>query len=117
MQNTCEKEKCKIWQLLDGNCPNVIESSWLPPPTVGGPPVTVTDCAPRRTMIMIQELSNRLVGVEKSQEDMRNETVWMQVVAEVLGRNSGVDLVAFVEKRRKLSRAADILKVGDGNGR
>ena len=117
MQDTCEKEKCKMWQLLDGYCPNKMESSWMPPPTVGGSPVTVTDCAPRRVLLMIQELSNRLVGVQRAQEEQRNENVWVQVVAEVLGRNSGVDLGAFVDQRRKLNRAADILKIGDDNGK
>lgn len=115
MQDTCEKEKCKIWQLLDGHCPNKMESSWLPPPTVGGPAVTVTDCAPRRILIMLQELSNRLVGVQAAQEQQRNENVWVQVVAEVLGKNSGIDLSAFVEQRRKLARTAELRKIS-GNG-
>jgi len=50
---------------------------------------------------MLQELSNRLVAVQSSQEQLRNETVWVQIVAEVLGRNSGIDLSSFVAERSR----------------
>ena len=65
---------------------------------------------------MIQELYNRLIGVEKAQEEMRNETAWVQVVAEVMGRNSGIDLQAFVEERQRrlrLSSMKEKLLIGD----
>lgn len=115
VSDTCDKEKCQLWSLFDGHCPNKMENMFSPPPTVGGPPKMVIDCAPRRTMLMIQELYNRLIGVQKAQEEQRNENVWVQVVAEVLGKNSGIDLTAFVEQRRKLARAVEMRKIS-GNG-
>ena len=59
---------------------------------------------------MIQELSNRLIGVEKSQEELRNECVWVQVFAEVIGKNSGLKLEKFVEERRRKENIVDIDK-------
>jgi hypothetical protein len=108
MQGTCEKEKCKIWQLLDGSCPNYVETWWTPPPLTPGPPVLVADCAPKRMLIMIQELSNRLVGVEKSQEEARNETIWVQAIAALIGKNSGLNIEAFVEEKIRLERVKQL---------
>jgi len=110
MENTCIKEKCKIWQLLDGCCPNYIETWWTPPPTTPGPPVLIEDCASRRALIMLQELSNRLVAVQASQEELRNETVWVQAIAEVIGRNVGINIGDFVEARNQVVKTKLLTK-------
>ncbi len=57
---------------------------------------------------MFIELYNRVMGIQQAQEQLRNETVWTQVVAEVLGKNSGVDLAQFVEERQKLQNIKQI---------
>lgn len=105
-QPTCDKEKCPLWDLFDGNCPNKIESFWENKMMAGVH--TVTDCAPRRTMLFLQEIMNRLTAVERAQEESRNETVWVQVVAEVLGKSTGIDLERFVEERKRLQRISDV---------
>lgn len=51
---------------------------------------------------MFTELYDRVIGIQKAQEQLRNETIWVQVVAEVLGKNSGIDLARFVEERQRL---------------
>lgn len=79
-----------------------------PPPTNPGPPVLVADCAPKRTMLMMQEISNRLLGVEKAQEEARNETVWVQAVAELIGKNTGLNLQAYIDERERLQRMKNI---------
>lgn len=98
MENTCSKD-CHLWKKYKDRCPNYIRSGWKP--TDSAEITYFEDCAPKRTLIMIQELYNRLIAVEKTQEELRNETAWVQVVAEVMGRNSGIDLEAFVEERRR----------------
>lgn len=109
MQNTCVKEKCLLWGLTDGSCPNFIESWWTPgAQTTDAQPVLIADCAPKRTFLMIQELSNRLTGLQQSHEDLRNETVWIQVVANVIGKNTGIDLEQFVEERQRLQNVAGL---------
>lgn len=113
MENTCNYEECKLFELLGGNpeqCPNYQESWWQP--DGNGQPVLVKDCSPRRTLLMIQSLYARLEGVQKVQEQQRNENVWVQVVAEVLGKNSGIDLEAFVQRRKELQIAELITAKG-----
>ena len=102
MENTCSYKECEFGKLFDKpeQCPNYMESWWRP--SNDDKPILIKDCAPRRTFLMIQDLSNRLVGVQKSQEEQRDENVWVQVVAEVLGKNSGVDLNMFVKERQRL---------------
>lgn len=64
MQNTvcdgCTKKKC----------PNKISTPWQ---NEKGEVTMVQDCAPKRTMIMVQQLHNTLLGVQKSQDEMRNK--------------------------------------------
>lgn len=73
VENTCIREQCYWWELTGGKCPNYVESWWKPPETTPGQPILIMDCAPKRTMIMVQELSNRVIGVQKAQEEQRNE--------------------------------------------
>lgn len=107
MENTCNFENCTFGKSMFNKaeqCFNYKETWWNIPEEQ---PVLIKDCAPIRTLIMLQELSNRLIGVEKSQEQLRNECVWTQVVAEVIGRNIGIDLSKFVEERSRLLRIKD----------
>ncbi len=119
MENTCNYKECKLFDLLGGSpeqCPNYMESWWRP--SNDNKPILVRDCAPRRTLLMIQDLSNRLVGVQKSQEEQRDESTWVQVVAEVLGKNSGVNLNAFVKERQRLQNVEKLkLEQGDDSVR
>lgn len=69
MDNTCSKE-CPLWKKYKDKCPNYIQTTWT---NEKGEVKLIEDCAPKRTMLMLQEVYNRLVGVEKSQEQQRNE--------------------------------------------
>lgn len=123
MKGTCEtidphtgKSICGMADLFGvKKCPNYIETWWTPN-KIGGEsqPVLVCDCAPKRTLMMIQDLHNRLVGVEKAQEDLRNETVWTEVVAHVIGKNIGIDLQQFVEERQRLNRTLQLKESLEG---
>lgn len=66
------------------------------------------DCAPKRIILMLSDMYNRLEGLQKTTTSLRNESAWVQVVAEVLGKNSGVDLSAFVQKRQQLLNLAKL---------
>lgn len=75
MENTCDYENCKFAKnLFDSpeECFNYIQSWWTP--SDGGQPVLIKDCIPKRQFLMIQDLHNRLAGVQKSQEEQRNES-------------------------------------------
>ena len=119
MKGTCEpidphtgESVCGMADLFGvKKCPNYIETWWTSQ-KVGGEsqPILVCDCAPKRILLMIQDLHNRLIGVEKSQEELRNETVWTEVVASVIGKNIGIDLQKFVEERQRLN---NVLRLKD----
>lgn len=84
MEGTCHFEKCifaKEFFKEARECFNFKETWWKP---YEGEPILVADCAPIRTMIMVQQLSDRLVGVERSQEEMRNETILFKFAANKL---------------------------------
>ncbi len=108
MENTC-KSDCKIYKKLKlksiEECPNHIKNTWT---NDKGETLLTEDCAPIRTCMMFTELYNRVIGIQQAQEQLRNETTWVQVVAEVLGKNSGVDLAQFVEERQRLQNIKQI---------
>jgi len=75
MEGTCKSESCKLFDLLGGTieqCPNFVQSMWTP--KEGGQPVLVKDCAPIRTMLMVQQLMNQQIGLQQAQEQQRNES-------------------------------------------
>ena len=69
MEETCFKD-CPLWKQFGKECPNFIESGWKDEKT--GQVKIVKDCAPRRTMLMLQELFNRIVSLEKASNQARN---------------------------------------------
>lgn len=88
MEPTCNFTECEFAkQLFDKpeQCFNFQESWWTPEGK--GKPVLVKDCAPRRTFLMVQDLSNRLVGVQKASEQSRNKSAKVQVLQEALNKN------------------------------
>ena len=72
MEDTCNKD-CEFGKLFksERECCNYIESWWKP---LEGQPVLIKDCAPRRNFWMIQDLYNRLIGVQQANEEQRNES-------------------------------------------
>jgi len=54
--NCSQKPKCK------GNCPNYIETFWHEEGQAQ--PTLVKDCAPKRTLLMLQDLYNRCYGMQ-----------------------------------------------------
>ncbi len=103
MQDTCKSKDCAVYKKLKlkspEQCPNYILSTW----TNDKEEIKLTkDCIPVKISLMQAEFHNRLIAIQKALEQLRNETVWTQVVAEVLGKNSGVDLAGFVEERQRL---------------
>lgn len=110
MEATCKKGDCTFWDKKKG-CPLMVQTAWQPALPQGGKPEFLDDCAPRRTMFMVQDLYNRLIGTQQAVEEMRNENAWVQVVAEVLGKNSGINLEAFVQERQRLSNIEKLKRI------
>ena len=110
MKNTCEFKDCPIAKRLklkkEEECTNFIESWWTPEGTKN--PIIVKDCSPKRTFLMIQELYNRLIGVEKSQEQMRNEYKKDQMVLSLLSENIQLNFNNIVPK---LTNTRNLLEI------
>jgi len=74
MQDTCDFPSCAVAKRLRfksaGQCFNNVQNVWLDSKT--GQKKEISDCAPKRTMMMVMDLSNRLTGVQQSQEQQRN---------------------------------------------
>lgn len=86
MENTCTEEKCWFYLLIKElagdktslefkNCPFYQELIFTPSP-IGGrieSAKTVKDCSNKRSLlILLEEVYPRLLGVQKSNEEMRN---------------------------------------------
>lgn len=100
------KEKCFFWDMFDGNCPMYIQLTFEDSRTKE---VRHTeDCSPKRIVLMLADMYGKVEGLQKVTTSLRNESAWVQVVAEVLGKNSGVDLSAFVQKRQQLLNLAKL---------
>lgn len=72
MQETACGRKCPFAVGDDcSSCPNYVESFWVN--AKDNQPQLIRDCAPKRTFMMVQDLHNRLTGVQEAQEQQRNE--------------------------------------------
>jgi len=119
MENTCCFEKCEFAKILmlsnPNQCMNYIESMWMKGPmdgSAGGSrPKLVNDCAPKRTFLMVQELYARQIGTQQAVEQIRNEIQWTEVVANVVGKNLGLDLEKFVSERQRLIEVNKIRQI------
>lgn len=95
MEHTCNFERCKFGQDFFSKpeeCFNFKETWWKP---LEGEPKLVKDCAPIRTMLMVQGLHDRLIGVQKSQEEQRNTSD--KLTAVLLGCIRQVNLLKLKE--------------------
>lgn len=84
MEETCNFEQCKFGKSFFNNrteCFNFVETWWKP---LEGQPKLVGDCAPRRTMLMVQDLYNRLIGLQQASEQERNANVHINEFAKVV---------------------------------
>lgn len=72
--NTCKKEVCifaKKVKIKYKNCPFYVEALWAPEDEKD--PIMIEDCAIVRGLLMIQDLHNKFVGLQQSQEELRNQ--------------------------------------------
>ena len=75
MKDTCEFKECPFAKRMKlkqaSECPNNLVNGFT---SDKGETVMVNDCAPKRTLLMIQELFNRTVGLQQANEQQRNKT-------------------------------------------
>ncbi len=76
MKDTCDFKTCKVAKRLklklEDECPNFLDSKWVPEGKPESEAQVVKDCCPKRTLLCIHDLYSRLIGVERSQEHQTN---------------------------------------------
>lgn len=74
MENTCHWDNCPFRKKMKlkkaEECPNFYENIFVSPKDEK---IIVQDCAPIRTMLMVQDVFNRLIGLQKATEGQRNQ--------------------------------------------
>ena len=74
MRDTCCEGKCAYLKsgMVDEveQCPNYLETMWSK--EGDAQPLLVRDCCPKRQLIMMQDVHNRVFAVQKSQTEQRN---------------------------------------------
>jgi hypothetical protein len=86
-QDTCTGEKCPFWFRYKTQCPNYVEGLWK---TKEGDTYQTKDCAPKRTMILTQQLYDFMFGMRMDYADVRKAT---EKVLQVAGNSVGADLL------------------------
>ncbi len=81
MQDTCKQKDCHLWKKYGERCPNYIKTEWKNEQEAQLK--LVHDCAPIRTMLMLADFTNRLIGVEKSNEQVRNVVIGIKEVIDM----------------------------------
>jgi len=94
MQNTCKHKDCELWELYETKCPNYIVSHWKDEKS--SEERRIEDCAPIRTMLMVQELYNRLIGVQSSLESARGVVrgAAAQICSAIISKDNHAELVS-----------------------
>jgi len=105
MKDTCLCEKCPLWKKYYSRkngqcCPNYIETSWTS--REDNQPVLIKDCAPKRSVLMMMDMQNRLFGTQQAAEQARNKS-----------EKVSQELLAFTNIIRKASNANILIEDSD----
>lgn len=107
--DTCH-DKCPFWKKYKENCPHFLKTTWTPHDSAGTP-VIMNDCAPKRSVLMQMELTNRVLGLQHDVEEERNALhANLMVLAQMA--QAPID----VPKIEVLDAQYDALLIEDKNG-
>ena len=98
MESTCI-ETCKFWKKYKDKCPFYLETLWSNDES--STPKVVRDCSPKRSLLVVMDLSNRLLGVQQAAEQERN--MQHRVVEKLVDLQSNMNpgLIDLVENENK----------------
>jgi hypothetical protein len=86
-KDTCHGKKCPFWKRYGEFCPNYVEGKWETPE---GHEYETKDCAPKRAMILSQQLYDQLICTRKDYNEMRNATV---KILSLTAQANGIELI------------------------
>lgn len=92
-------ENCPFKKLGMETCPNYIETLWQ---TQGElQPQIVRDCAPKRSLLMLQELYTRFFGLQQQVNQLESQTVELKAA-----HNQLFNAIKYVEEQKELEASA-----------
>lgn len=98
--DTCN-DKCPFWKKYKKNCPNYVEGTWK---TAEGHVYITMDCAPKRSMILCQQVYDHMIDVRKDYNQVRNvagqlmETVARQAKIDPLLEDGDIEEAKLIEE-------------------
>lgn len=82
-EDTCPGRKCPFWKKYGEYCPHYVEGTWE---SKEGEKYTTKDCAPKRSMILQQQIYDQLIGVRRDYNQTRNASHQiLQLAAHTVG--------------------------------
>ena len=85
--DTCTGHKCPFFKRYGTQCPNYVVGQWA---TNDGHIYDTMDCAPKRSMILCQQIYDQQVDTRKDYNDVRNVTI--QLLNHVAVDNNIIDV-------------------------
>lgn len=94
MQDT-QCENCPFLAQGFKECPNYIETLWHDKSSVQ--PQIIRDCAPRRTLLMLQELYNRTFGLQQQISQFENQIFEQRAKLTTL-----LTYISYIEEQKEI---------------
>jgi len=91
-KDTCPGKECPLWKRYGEHCPNYVKGEWR---TNDGHEYTTHDCAPKRSMILCQQIYDNMVNVRKDYNQVRNANE--QVLGAVLTNLQSPDTMTIID--------------------
>ena len=87
-RDTCIGKKCPFWIRYQESCPNYVDGSWTS--TKDGHTYATKDCAPKRSMILCQQIYDQMTNVRKDYGTVRKA---MGEVVQIACNGMGVEFI------------------------
>jgi hypothetical protein len=94
--DTCIGTACPFYKRYREACPNFVEGEWE---TTDGHKYTTKDCAPKRSMILTQQIYDMMIVTRKDYGHVRRAMI---DVAQLACLNTGVELIEGQVEEPKL---------------
>ena len=84
--DTCNV-KCPFWKKYKDHCPNHVKGMWR---TVEGHVYETKDCAPKRSMILCQQIYDHMIDVRQDYNQVRNAASNLMML---VGKQNNIDIM------------------------
>lgn len=102
-EDTCIGKPCPFWKRYGDKCPNYVEGVWESKELDR---YTTKDCAPKRAMLLTQQMYDHIIGTRRDFNQMRNASVQ---ILQLAACQTGVPLVVEgeIEEPKQIEETTD----------